>query len=233
MLGALRLLEDRERGFTRARRGGLVAGRERLEVDRRVDAVLPRALEQDAEELLAQAVHLVVLDLELGGRAEVALGHDPRGRPDHRVGDPRHVADERLHGQRHGRLGSAAASDLGDVYGEGAHALQVGHHPQGRDELPQVGGDGLLGRQQHQRLRIDGEATFLTYDTNEQDRQMSIYPNFEFVGGGNRFFRGMDATFASESNYVDMRSRGEEAITGSGMGKLRAFTESARLKMTL
>ena len=39
--------------------------------------------------------------------------------------------------------------------GQIAHALKVGEHAQGRDELAQVGGNRLLGRQQEERTLLD------------------------------------------------------------------------------
>ena len=47
-----------------------------------------------------------------------------------------------------GGHGEAQPRDLGDVLRQVARALQVGAHPQGGDDYPQVGGDRLLPGQQ-------------------------------------------------------------------------------------
>jgi hypothetical protein len=47
------------------------------------------------------------------------------------------------------------------------------------------------------RLRLDGELTLLDYNTNEQGRDMLMYPNFEFVGGAGAFGRIVDSTGTS------------------------------------
>ena len=45
-------------------------------------------------------------------------------------------------------LGHPQPRDLGDVHRQVAHPLEVGHHPQRRDEHPQVAGDRLLEGEQ-------------------------------------------------------------------------------------
>jgi hypothetical protein len=47
------------------------------------------------------------------------------------------------------------------------------------------------------RLRLDGEFTLLTYDTNEQNRDLTVYPNFEFVGGDGSLGHVVDSTGTS------------------------------------
>jgi len=129
----------------------LVVAADQRDVDRRLHPVVPVLAEQHREHLTVQAVHLVVVLLELDRGVQVlarddaaGLGHDP-------LGHLAHLEDRGAQHRRDGRVGVAPAGHLGDVAGEVAHPLEVRAHPHAGDDDPQVGGDRLLLGQQHDR----------------------------------------------------------------------------------
>jgi len=112
------------------------------------------------QELIDEALGLGALDdgaLQAGldGDGLRALGDDRRDLVDHLLGDGRHPLDGRQHllGDRDG--GHAEPGDLGDVHGQVAHALEVGHHAQGGDEHPEVAGHRLLQREELEAELLD------------------------------------------------------------------------------
>ncbi len=56
---------------------------------------------------------------------------------------------------RHRGVGHTAPGHLGHVHRQVAHPLEVGQHPQRRDELPEVGRDRLLRGEQQKCALLD------------------------------------------------------------------------------
>ncbi len=126
----------------------LVVAAQQGDVHGRLDAVLPAVVHQVLEEGAVEEVHRVVVLLQLERQVDV-LGDDDLARLGHQaLRELTHLQNGRLEVPRHRRLGVAQPGHLGDVLRQVARALQVGAHPQGGDDDPQVGGDRLLAGQQ-------------------------------------------------------------------------------------
>ena len=133
----------------------LVVAPAQRHVDRRLDAVLPLVVEQHGEQLAVQAVHDVVVELELSRDGEVAAGDHAARLGDDPLGHLAHLQDRRAQLGGDGRLGVAHPRELRHVPGEVAHPLQVGAHAQAGDDHAQIRRDRGLPGEQRQGALLD------------------------------------------------------------------------------
>ena len=124
-------------------------------VDGCLGAVRPSAVRQHGEDVLVEAVHLVVVVFQGQRGLDVLAGDDRSGLSRDPLGYLTHLLDGGAHRRVDGGVRVAPPGQLGHVLGEVAHAFEVCAHPHRGDHPTQIGSHGLLPGQQVDRAVVE------------------------------------------------------------------------------
>ena len=129
--------------------------REQCYVDGSLHAVRPVVTQHDPELRTPQLIHLFIAITQFFRTLDVAVVQGLSRADDHFLGDVTHPYEVGTQRFRHSGFGISQPCDFGDVGGKITHPLQLGHHPQRRNEGPQLTGNGGLTGQQRERARLN------------------------------------------------------------------------------
>ena len=113
-------------------------------------AVPPFPVHQHREQVPVQIVHRVVFFADPGGFLRVAGQHHLLCAVTQFDCDSAHFGEISVDFFGQCVLGMASAGDLGDVQGQCAHPVDIGHHLDGAHDRSQVTGDRCLQGQQYE-----------------------------------------------------------------------------------